>query len=859
MVSPKPYGLHVKNGELTQRDMQFISSIIHRFLSYKHGAELENLKLVYDLPDGGYFIIQEQADIFRVIADKKLSEHQIIRDGLVKMYIPMFFSGVILKSVIRGEEKVQLKITEQCRLRISHATNSNVNKEISLQRFNIEAHRKFPEFMSDPTSEFIKTQYAGQNPGWYSGSMAKVVQFVGGYGRQDFKSLPDDSIERIQFKIPDSLVKVFFEKYHDVRLSGYSGVPNDDGAFRYDYKAKKTHGISFDSDGKPWLIEVSDKVWAMPLPIVPLTADPKFHVYAQEVLNDSELNQILETFGAMPSGESFPDDKDDFQRWVRAGVIIEVCDLNDFHNNLAMYPECGWSFNDNGMMAYNTAYHYDETTGLIYCSTYKLNLTLNASSSYYGVQAVQIKDDNLSSYELKILGEYLRNLNLAMATGTIRTNAILYKIRRAGTQAVLDRAKNFITNFENESFYWDDYIAEPIAKHSGNVTKVYGGYLYHPAKYEAQPQIKFPNYQMGYCESFDFTPLTKDWMVACDTIMFAYFDNNSLKVIKYFYEGQTYQKEIDSNYEECMTVGKWYQNSTEGVTSIIGHFYTSDIDDRGEVSPVETQTTIEGRDAGYDTKPFFEFDAFFWRPGTLWRNRYYTHLTKTTTTRGSSLNIGVLIPMFQRSSVLHAFTESYGSKSYSESFQMKSVRDPYSYRYWTNDWIWAWNGGLSIQKGTPYPQNGNPVWVEIENYNPTLCSDFADQGPWIPSLPTDYTWLIHPDRAKWQHGGGGGAPKINSYSRTSSIPPKNDSGNLKWLSFNKTIQVKTTKPDSHYFLPSPDEYGFTMYRDGCRVFIGQTEYGNISEYNDHGVRKFSGYCSLVDNKSAYHFIGVINE
>ena len=62
-----------------------------------------------------------------------------------------------------------------------------------------------------------------------------------------------------------------------------------------------------------------------------------------------------------------------------------------------------------------------------------------------------------------------------------------------------------------------------------------------------------------------------------------------------------------------------------------------------------------------------------------------------------------------------------------------------------------------------------------------------------------------------------------------------------------------------YFVMSPDQYGFTIYRSSSRVSFGDTEYVNISESNEMGIRAALGTCSLVDSKSDYHFIGVINE
>ena len=60
-----------------------------------------------------------------------------------------------------------------------------------------------------------------------------------------------------------------------------------------------------------------------------------------------------------------------------------------------------------------------------------------------------------------------------------------------------------------------------------------------------------------------------------------------------------------------MTVGSWEERAYEGSSSIQGYFYTSDLDFRDTVAPVETYTKIKGEDKGFDSIPFFEFRAFF--------------------------------------------------------------------------------------------------------------------------------------------------------------------------------------------------------------------------------------------------------
>ena len=84
-------------------------------------------------------------------------------------------------------------------------------------------------------------------------------------------------------------------------------------------------------------------------------------------------------------------------------------------------------------------------------------------------------------------------------------------------------------------------------------------------------------------------------------------------------------------------------------------------------------------------------------------------------------------------------------------------------------------------------------------------------------------------------------------------------GDIKWVIHDKIIIASNKIPDSRYFLPSPDENGFGMSRTSSRVFLGDREYANISETNDAGFWKYTGFTSLVNHSRAYHFIGVINE
>ena len=440
---------------------------------------------------------------------------------------------------------VGLKVTEQCRKRlINYSTDEDLPaKQFSLQRFVIKPNDKLvPEFIPrNDVSDLITTQYVQQRPTWYSGAMAEVMQIVGGYGRQDFNNLPDNALERAQFEIPDRYIDRIAEDIGGVRLPAYMGVPPMGGEFQYDYKFHSTNGVVFDTTMQPWLIRVATSgVWAMPLPIVPATATSAFREYIEEV-GDDELLKILDRFGAMPSGEGFPIGKD-FQAWKRAGVIIKVCDTADFYTYMAYSPACGWSFNLNGTEGFNTCYTYDED-GIAIGKAFKLRCEFSPAENRGRLKAVKI-----TGGKANVISKYLSKLYEILPKGEQKTLAILYKLRRVSQDDIFFQAETSLYNplgvTSVDVDYWDNLELEPIAILNGNISQVAKGFLYHHAKPELQPQIKFPMVEMGGCISFDFGAYTLPKQKPnCDTIMYGYYVGNNLKVIKYFVDWRSYQKQ----------------------------------------------------------------------------------------------------------------------------------------------------------------------------------------------------------------------------------------------------------------------------------------------------------------------------
>ena len=72
MHSPRPYGLLVVNGKLTENDSLFIDHQLKKLSNQKATSNLDSIRQVKDLPDGGYVILQDMGGILKAIAHKIL-------------------------------------------------------------------------------------------------------------------------------------------------------------------------------------------------------------------------------------------------------------------------------------------------------------------------------------------------------------------------------------------------------------------------------------------------------------------------------------------------------------------------------------------------------------------------------------------------------------------------------------------------------------------------------------------------------------------------------------------------------------------------------------------------------------------
>lgn len=861
MHEPKPYGLFVHGGELTEGDLSFIDQCAHIVTNYRTVNKLDSVKYVRELPDGGTVIIIQMESSFRAIVTKPIVEKRTVAtDGLALPNIPMLFSGCIDDGWDRSNTGIEIKMTKTCRRRLGNY-QTELGGTVKLRRFRCK-YRPLLQKYFIPTAlqgiseeNLLISQYDKLKAGWFSGAMAEVVQIVGGFGILDLEQLPKDPIERAEFQMPAKLHQQIVEQLDGVRLPGYTGIPDKDGVIQYDFFFNGTNLVSFDNQNKPWLLRVlSSGVWAMPLPIIPATRLEVFHEYIQET-GDEELIAILDRFGAIPSGEAFPEGQE-FERWKRAGVIVKVCDVSDFYSHSPYTTVGGWSTNSRGNHLINTCYDYHGI--LAYGYTYEIGIELEAVDNQ-GWSPIR-KIENLSAEQRQRITAYMSQLNEAL--GTLehyeKAPSIKYKMRRVDFSEILARASGGFSTGEVD--YWDDYKCDPIAVHKGHATCSREGYLFNGAR------LKLPEPLMGGLVSMSFAPLEIPEggldVPLIDTVVYAYYQGDNLKVIKNFHDERKIIKEIEGNFEDDMIIGNWEQTEYVGQTGLVGEFYSSDFDDRQEISPIEINTKLEGRDLGYST-PYATYHALFQAMGTMSRWRCYSHKEMKTFKYDKTVAQCFLVPYGSRNGVIYGYQESYGRQRYIESATRLSAIDPNTYDIWTYDRATHWINSsreIGVKRGMPDPVDSVPVWCEVHNYNHdgSASNDFADSGDWVGALPADVTHWVNPPNGTTSLNYGGEMPPFADYTETIDTPEKTDY-KLRWGITEPTKLVNDHPHPDLYYSNSPDVYGNVLYEDACMVAFGTSQYANISIEANYGQRFFVGHSHLCNHKYAHTFVGVINE
>lgn len=877
MHQPLPHGWFGFDGA-GEDIIGFARSLATQVENIKGVGDLPSYRSTRRLPDGsGHVSIVSSYGVRRVFfypAEGKEREDVEDDEGGLQ-YVPMLFSASVERARLRPGEKPVLLLSETTRKRLKgyglvqdKRVPKDVPKRVELERFDVRYSQTLGQLDEPQASATKHTQYAKLRASWYSSAAADVVQIVSGYGRQDFKELPPDPVERAVMLLPQAVMEQAMAQSVGM-LPGYVGKPAKSGSVEMNYTFAYNDVVSFGADGFPWLVRIkSDGVFAMPLPLSPLTATQAFRKYVEKV-DDDELLKIMDRFKGLPTGEVFPAGRQ-FQAWQDAGAIIKVCESSAFYAMHPMYAACGFSMNRNGTQGFNTAYkHRDD--GLMEVASFSLSLRIgvvtDARCDDFG-RAGRSTDGDAPPDAGAAAGVVRYVIDVMQAIREKHPDyegAVRYKMARQGFSFLASQASGGSGGKGAE--FWINLKLPPIAGASGSLKKTGQGPVYWPGRNQrSNGRLKFPEFSGKGCESFPLiSPEYGGGSVRCDTVVAGFYAGDSLKVIKYFYDDRKGKPTSTDNFEECMIVGSWERVIKSGNVGLMGNFYTTDFDGREAIADTTVTTTIVGKDLGYGTPLYVSPALLMAAGGGVSRSRFYTHLTKTTVEYGNSAGMAACIPCFMRDALVYPSSKSSGGGEYHESLKRHAVDDPNSYALWTYDPIWHWIGQTPAGNvGEPEPKEGEYVYVDSHIYSPNPCNGFADSGNWL-NLPPGGFLDVTPILGRFTKRGenmaagggsvGGEAPQVQEYATSKETGKRETSSKVSVSEVTcgdvKAEDLRDANP-YHTFLPEDDYYLPCM---GLTIKFGERKLLKLT--TPTGDQKW-GYSALYSDKTT-NFIGVINE
>ncbi len=215
----------------------------------------------------------------------------------------------------------------------------------------------------------------------YSGRMAQLVQLLLGYGKMA-TTTPYPNKDEIPILEEES------PPYQDI-LSGVR--------VRYDHRWARCHGIVVAQDDSIWLVEISqvNGVIAMPLPT--MSTDvllPEIRKLFGDVL------EIKELFGGVPSGGTFPAD---VVKAIEDGKVIRLAPveaLGPLYTKISYSRDMGWTFPDDGRVAYNTCRGTHATELNRYGTAhkkmaylYRLDITISGGTNPSGSAVLTLQEE----------------------------------------------------------------------------------------------------------------------------------------------------------------------------------------------------------------------------------------------------------------------------------------------------------------------------------------------------------------------------------------------------------------------------------------------------------------------------------
>lgn len=672
----------------------------------------------------------------------------------VKQGVPDFYNGVTVKGYITEDVTGTFAVLDSF---IPNGFTQAVHgleagTRIKPRRLAVQPHENVRELdQVPPFSPLDLSQYTRLKPTLYSGKMQKVVQALLGFGIPQDESVYDHALTEL---LEPDQAREFVRAQ---KASPYERSVSSVGRqVRYDYKWHRTHGIVTAEDNRLWLVEISITrgVVAMMLPLHDLTTQPEFLDYLHKLpvqnegedepheVEDEAAIRIVEELGGFPTGQGFPESTEEFDALKRAGYIVELAKpetLNEFYACSAYSSMLGWAFSQSGDEAHNTAWRYGDD-GYQEGLHYQMNISIAAfepPEPVTGAKALKgLLDELAQDYPKRIEAAKLKVDRLS------KFDVGRY-LRRIGSGS----AKEVFNEIDRK-------ILDPVVTATASPTIAAQGKLYNPGL-TPYYQIKFYQYELGFCLSHDFRPTTDAIGVpepACDTTMHVFFAGEELKYVKYWRDSRnTASHEVDSDFEDCMYVGAWTKTETSGGRSVGRAFYTNDYDDRRELAEYRQVTKIKSEDFGY-ARAIYRDHIDDFRISDLLRFKRFRERAETVTTSGNAIYSAVAIPGGDRNSYYYATMEYFSRKDRYLNWRYKELQDPHFAQGWRC--VISTAGFAIIPEEVEECGIYCPVAINYPGYRPGEtglgdiggsefryarfiyydrypCSDFADEGPWI--------------------------------------------------------------------------------------------------------------------------------
>jgi hypothetical protein len=819
----------------------------------KHAARQRELKNIlglsgstkaYDLGGGAYCVVVdlEHMRVLHIVAPTPTSVETAFEEPLLPQ---RFGPGVydVLAGYTNNPQIVVEEITDKKgkkkkidvikQFKPTNRTEKRYKDLTRRQRLAVEENDVFAPLENPNNIRY--TEHAHCKPSNYTGLMQQVVQLVMGIG----KVLRPTAEEAMKLPpLPPVGTDLLTKKARNM-ISGF-GLYGQETLYtprvNFDYRFPKTHGVTFDQDGVAWVIEIGMRgVHAMRLYLDPVSMTKEG---AERWIKVSpELTDFILLFGGIPLGIGVPT-FELFDKAKRAGEVIELIsqsEMRAFYSKQPMSSDTGWAFSDFGTEAHNTCWEYD---------------------------LVGIKRGFHFAVSIALQQERFKDWTPARSELAAKVSNKFYEVNKCRRMLEAD-AKTLLDVYKNDGVEkgykaFDDFVVKPTLIGSARLSLQRSGYLYHGAKFDFQPQIKFPEELVGAELSFDFSDAGLDdsprrvlRKVHCDTPMYVCFIQGQLEVISYYMDNvkppTLIEGENASDRQECQTTGSWTNiNASGGVISLQGNFYSQRWDFRREQIS-QSVTTTKCKSEKVAAWPAAGAEFLLSSTWYTWTTvAFYVDCVQTTAPVPPSLSDSVGIPQGDRSAYYFAKLETTPNQSVYYNGYIETYQGPIKELWFVYHFLYAWVGGLDCPPQDWIDKGGPACWAHhhCDFVNPNACvTDYLQGDFWINACSPGPGWSAGFEAVQWP------VPQLPA-GYNYSVPDDHGQANgdvyfVNNTPYGETITKQLRETATHgsslsswWWKASPDPAGFMPSLRAVRSCLGESVSNFMDEFN--GVLKHLG-------------------